>query len=66
MKIKVNPDIKERSKISKAILDNNGYCPCKIQKIDQNKCMCEQFRQFIKNGNTGYCECGLYYAEEEE
>jgi len=43
-------------KIAQAVLDNDGYCPCKTVKDETTKCMCLEFRtQFM-----GPCSCGLY------
>ena len=47
--------------IREKIKDNNGYCPCKIQKIDENICPC---KEFISSKNEGNCHCGLYYKKE--
>ena len=35
---------------------NEGYCPCKLEKIPENKCMCSEFR----NQKSGICHCGLF------
>lgn len=61
MKITKNPDEKEFLRVSKAVLDNNGYCPCKIEKIPENRCPC---REFIEQPTIGFCHCGKYYKEE--
>jgi hypothetical protein len=48
--IEVNPNIK-------ALVDaNNGYCPCMVQKTDDTKCMCKQFREQTE----GVCHCGRF------
>lgn len=44
-------------KIEKALYDNGGYCPCKIQKSHETKCICEEFKSQTTEGN---CHCGLY------
>ncbi|MFA5760335.1 MAG: ferredoxin-thioredoxin reductase catalytic domain-containing protein [Dehalococcoidales bacterium] len=36
-----------------------SYCPCKIDKIEDNICQCKEFRE------TGKCICGLYTSEIE-
>ena len=60
MKVIQNPD-KEFVKIIKQQLkDNNGYCPCRIQKTPDTKCMCKEFREMINRGEAGSCHCGLY------
>lgn len=40
---------------------NGGYCPCRLEKTDDTKCMCKEFREQIKDDNfEGFCHCGLY------
>lgn len=60
MKIKVTNDIELRNKIRQALKDNEGFCPCRLEKIPENKCMC---KEFIEQG-VGPCHCGLYIKEE--
>lgn len=52
-----NPNQLVQDKVSKAIKDNDGYCPCKLDHIDDNKCMCKEFREQSTNGT---CHCGMY------
>lgn len=47
-------------KIEEALKNNNGYCPCKLQKSDDTKCICKEFRESTEVGN---CHCGLYHKE---
>lgn len=35
---------------------NEGYCPCRLEKTPENKCMCLDF----KNQKSGVCHCGLF------
>jgi len=45
---------------------NGGYCPCRRQKTEDNKCMCKEFRDQIKDPNyEGYCHCMLYYKYKD-
>lgn len=61
MKITINQN-KEIVEIIRADLKrNNGYCPCKLEQIPENKCMCKEFME----QKNGYCHCGLYFKEEE-
>ena len=39
-----------------AVADNNGYCPCRVVKNADTKCMCKEFREQA----SGVCHCGLY------
>lgn len=61
IKITINPDKEHVKKIIKALKDNNGYCPCAIIKSEDTKCMCKDFRDMIKNNETGDCHCDLYH-----
>lgn len=54
MKILVVPNTYD---IKKAIDENDGYCPCKLEKIPENKCICEDF---LKSNKIGKCKCGRY------
>lgn len=48
----------------KAKVDSNdGYCPCRLDKTPDNKCMCKEFRTQIKNNIPGMCHCGMYSLE---
>ena len=48
--IEVNPDIRQ------LVADNGGYCPCLIQKNEDTKCMCKDFRE----QESGLCHCGRF------
>lgn len=63
MKIKLNPDATKVAEIRQRLKENDGYCPCRISKTDDTKCMCKQFRDSQKEG---YCHCELYYKTEKE
>lgn len=57
--IKVTQDKELENIIRKALKDNDGYCPCRVQKTADTKCMCKEFREQV----DGECHCGLYYKE---
>lgn len=64
-KVIKNPDEEFVRNLKKRIKDNNKYCPCRIEKTQDTKCPCREFRE------TGDCICGLYikiptYEDEEE
>ena len=43
----------------------DGYCPCRLEKIEDNICMCKEFRDQIADPELeGYCHCMLYYKEK--
>ena len=62
MIIRMNSDTEKANKILNTIRNNDGYCPCKIIKNEDTKCMCKEFRD-IKEGT---CHCGLYIKEIDE
>ena len=42
-----------------------GYCPCRLERTEANKCMCEEFKAQINDPDyEGYCHCFLYYKEK--
>ena len=62
MKIILNPNEEIVNKIKEGLKKTGGYCPCKIERTEQNKCICEEFRNQIKDPNfEGFCHCMLYY-----
>ena len=65
MKIRLNEDRAMVEKIRAGILKREGYCPCRFDKIEENYCMCQEFRDQIANPEfEGYCHCMLYYKEK--
>ena len=61
LKIKLNPNPEvDTDAIKKAVNDNQGYCPCYIDKTDDTECMCKEFREM---NTPGECHCGLYVKE---
>lgn len=55
--IKLNPNAEKVKEVREEIAKNNGYCPCKIIKNADTRCICKEFRE----QDTGYCHCELYY-----
>ena len=50
---KENPNFKD---VFQAVKENDGFCPCKVIKNKDTKCMCKDFR----SQEEGVCHCGLY------
>lgn len=63
MVIRQNPDKEFAKEILKQLKENNGYCPCRIEKTTESKCKCKEFRDMVERGETGFCHCGLFIAE---
>lgn len=67
MKIKFNDDKELAAQIKEGLKRKDGYCPCRIAKTEDNKCMCKEFREQIDDPNfEGYCHCMLYYKSLDE
>ncbi len=64
MKISVNDNRDLVDKIRAGILKKGGYCPCRLEEIEDNYCMCREFREQIADPTwEGYCHCMLYRKE---
>ncbi len=64
-KIKVNSDKELVDSLRNKMKENGGYCPCRLEKIEDNKCMCREFKEQIDDPEfEGYCHCMLYYKEK--
>lgn len=57
MKITVNTDKELVEEIRKKLKENEGYCPCALEKTSDTKCMC---KEFLERKESGPCHCGLY------
>ena len=66
MKIKVNEDVKIVEMIRDGLKKSGGYCPCRTERIEDNKCMCKEFKDQIADPDfEGYCHCMLYYKSKD-
>ena len=67
MKITLNSDEGIVRMIQAGLEQSGGYCPCRREKTEENKCMCREFKEQIKDPNfEGYCHCMLYYKSLQE
>lgn len=57
MKIIKNPDTDVYEKVTQAVKDNNGFCPCELVKSEDTKCPCKAFKE---QNDVGTCHCGRY------
>ena len=64
-KITLNPDKSVVEAIREGLRKKDGYCPCKLGKEEENKCMCREFREQIADPDyEGFCHCMLYYKSK--
>lgn len=65
MKIRLNEDEEVVAAVKEGLKQKDGYCPCRMGKSEDNKCMCKEFREQIADPSfEGYCHCMLYYKEK--
>ena len=61
LKVKISEDTELVNQIRAKLKERNGLCPCKINDIPENHCMCKDFL----NQELGECHCGLYIKTEK-
>ena len=66
MSIKLNPNEKIVAMIKDGLQKKNGYCPCRLGIIPENKCICKEFREQMADPDfEGFCHCRLYYKSKD-
>lgn len=64
-KVRYSDDTETVLRIKEELKQNGGFCPCRLEKIPENRCICEEFKAQIKDPNfEGFCHCKLYYKEK--
>jgi ferredoxin-thioredoxin reductase catalytic subunit len=67
MKVTLNPDAEVVKMIKDGLKKTGGYCPCRRERTEENKCICQEFRnQMADPSFEGFCHCLLYYKSNEE
>lgn len=65
MKISVNPDAKIANLVREGLKRTGGYCPCRLERTEDTKCICREFREQIADPDfEGFCHCMLYYKKK--
>ena len=65
MKIRYNTDEQIVKTVKEGLRAKDGYCPCRLEKTPDTKCMCREFREQIADPDfEGYSHCLLYYKEK--
>ncbi len=66
MAVRFNENAELVAKIKEGLAKKGGYCPCRLEMNDDNKCICKEFRQQISDPDfEGYCHCMLYYKSKD-
>lgn len=61
MVIQQNPDREFVMDLQRQIKQNSGYCPNRLERNQDTKCICKEFRE----QGEGVCRCGLYIKYDE-
>ena len=61
LKIRPNENKEEYDEITLAVQNNDGFCPCLLEKNEDTKCMCKAFRE---QEEPGFCHCGRFEKDE--
>lgn len=66
MAVRFNENKEVVKAIKEGLEKTGGYCPCRMERIEENKCICKEFREQIKDPNfEGFCHCMLYYKSKD-
>ena len=66
MKITLNPDPEIVAVVKEGLKRTGGYFPCRRERTEEYRCMCEEFRRQIADPSfEGFCHCMLYYKSKE-
>lgn len=61
-RIVLNPDKEVVRIVKEGLKAKGGYCPCRMEKTEDTKCICTEFKAQIDDPEfEGYCHCMLYY-----
>ena len=64
--IRLNTDAALVATIKEGLKMKGGYCPCRMEKSEDTKCICREFREQMADPDfEGYCHCLLYYKEKD-
>ena len=61
MAVRLNQDAEVVRTVKEGLAQTGGYCPCRLQRTEENKCICKEFREQMADPDFGgYCHCMLY------
>jgi ferredoxin-thioredoxin reductase catalytic subunit len=60
MAIRLNEDKEIVARIREGLKMKGGYCPCRLEKSEDNKCICKEFREQQEEGE---CHCGRFIKQ---
>ena len=67
MKIRFNENQEIVDSVKDGLKRTGGYCPCRLERSEENKCICKEFREQIADPEfEGFCHCMLYYKSRKK
>lgn len=63
LKMIKNPNEKIYNDVTEAVIENDNYCPCKVEKTIETKCPCKEFRE---QATEGLCHCERFLKVKTE
>ena len=66
MAVKLNENKEIVADIREGLKRTGGYCPCRLQRTEENKCICQEFKEQIADPEfEGYGHCMRYYKSRD-
>ena len=66
MAVRLNENEEMVKIVKDGLKRTGGYCPCRMQKLPEYKCICDEFKAQIADPDfEGYCHCMLYYKSKD-
>ena len=66
MAVKPKPEKEIVKSVKEGLKRTGGYCPCRVQRTEDYKCICKEFREQIADPEfEGFCHCMLYYKSKD-
>lgn len=66
MAVRFNENAQVVEAIKRGLEKKGGYCPCRVEKKEEFKCICDEFKAQIADPDfEGYCHCMLYYKSKD-
>lgn len=63
--VSLNKDQNIVKRVREGLKQTGGYCPCRLQRSEDTKCICKEFKEQIADPDfEGYCHCKLYYKSK--
>ena len=66
MAVRFNENQEIVNAVKEGLKKKGGYCPCRLGKSEEFKCICKEFKEQIADPEfEGYCHCMLYYKSKD-